>query len=162
MLRVLEAPFCVSAVRILRRGRRREFQDYPPYIYEMMHSVVLTGIVTRNIAIFSFYRTAVIDELRFRIYRKDDLRKYNSFYIDEIIRFGCIFSKRLNMIQIFCSRKLHEFVGNVEVVLPTEGIERNLNNWNGHLFFLDRKKCLVFVNNLTNYFVIMPDKGDRN
>jgi len=46
-------------------------------------------------------------------------------------------------------KKLHEFVGEVQTTLPTENIERNLNNWNGHLFFMDRKKCLVFVNNLT-------------
>ena len=61
------------------------------------------------------------------------------------------------MIHIFCSKKLHEFVGDVEVDLPTSDIERNLENWNGHLFFMDRKKCLVFVNNLTNYAVFMPD-----
>ena len=58
---------------------------------------------------------------------------------------------------IFCSKKLHEFVGDVQKKLLTENIERNLRNWNGHLFFLVRKKCLVFVNNLTNYAVFMPD-----
>lgn len=61
------------------------------------------------------------------------------------------------MIHIFCSKKLHEFVGDVQVALPTADIERNLESWNGHLFFMDRKKCLVFVNNLTNYSVFMPD-----
>lgn len=61
------------------------------------------------------------------------------------------------MIHIYCSKKLHQFVGDVQDAPPTDGIERNLNIWNGHLFYLDRKKCLVFVNNLTHYAVFMPD-----
>ena len=66
------------------------------------------------------------------------------------------------MIQIFCSKKLHEFVRDVQIAPASKEIERNLKIWNGHLFFLDRKKCLVFVNNLTHYSVFMTEFAKKD
>jgi len=61
------------------------------------------------------------------------------------------------MLNIYCTKKLQNFIGNVETELPTDTVQRSLWDWNAHLFFVDRKKCLVFVNNLTAYSIFITD-----
>ncbi len=65
--------------------------------------------------------------------------------------------KTEKMPRIYCTKKLEGFIGNVEQDLPSDIIHRSLMDWNAHLFFVERKKCIVFVNNLTAYSVFIID-----
>ena len=53
---------------------------------------------------------------------------------------------------IFCSAKLGKLLG-VKNRLPSI----SMNNWNGHLFFLEGRKCLVFIHKETLYSFVMFD-----
>lgn len=61
------------------------------------------------------------------------------------------------MINIFCTKKLQEFIGVVNTDLHTATTHRSLYNWNGHLFYVNRKKCIGLVNNRTGYSVFLTD-----
>lgn len=61
------------------------------------------------------------------------------------------------MPRIYCTKKLESFIGNADQDLPSDMIYRSLQDWNAHLFFADRKKCLVFVNNRTAYSLFLAD-----
>jgi hypothetical protein len=56
---------------------------------------------------------------------------------------------------IYCSNKLESFLG------QSKGTDLQsstwLGDWNGHLFTVDRKKCLIFMNNKTYYSVILTN-----
>ena len=56
---------------------------------------------------------------------------------------------------IYCSKKLESFLG------QSEGTDHQsstwLGDWNGHLFTVDRKKCLIFVNNKSYYSIILTN-----
>jgi len=55
---------------------------------------------------------------------------------------------------IYCSKKLETLLGQISpTVQPTES--SILGDWNGHLFTIAKKKCLIFMNNKTCYSVIM-------
>jgi hypothetical protein len=57
---------------------------------------------------------------------------------------------------IYCSKKLETFLGQItQTIQPTE--PSDLGDWNGHLFTIDRKKCLIFMNNKTCYSVVMTN-----
>jgi hypothetical protein len=56
---------------------------------------------------------------------------------------------------IYCSKKLETFLG--KIVKPVSAVSSWLGDWNGHLFTVDRKKCLIFMNNKTCYSVIMTN-----
>jgi hypothetical protein len=57
---------------------------------------------------------------------------------------------------IYCSKKLETFLGQITpTIQPTES--STLGAWNGHLFTIDRKKCLIFMNNQTCYSVVMTN-----
>lgn len=55
---------------------------------------------------------------------------------------------------IYCSKKLETFLGQITTSssLPTPSI---LGDWNAHLFTIDRKKCLIVMNNKTCYSVFI-------
>ena len=59
------------------------------------------------------------------------------------------------MTRIFCSKKLHGIIDIVDNKLPSDCMTRSMNNWNGQLFYTDRKKILIFVNNLTCYSILI-------
>lgn len=59
--------------------------------------------------------------------------------------------------RIYCTKKLHEFIGDVEETLPADHDDIRITDWNAHLFYVERKKCLVFVNILTYYCVFITD-----
>ncbi|MDR4988788.1 MAG: hypothetical protein RG741_08145 [Bacteroidales bacterium] len=61
------------------------------------------------------------------------------------------------MTRIYCSKKLKEFIGDVYETLPVDYNELKLSDWNAHLFFVDKRKCIVFVNMLTYYSVFIAD-----
>ena len=61
------------------------------------------------------------------------------------------------MLRIYCTKKLETFIGTVDQDLPSDIICRSLLDWNAHLFFAERKKCIVFVNNRTAYSVFIID-----
>lgn len=56
--------------------------------------------------------------------------------------------------KIYCSKKLETFFGKI---IPTVQLTENsiFGDWNGHLFTIDRKRCLIFMNNKTCYSIIM-------
>jgi hypothetical protein len=57
---------------------------------------------------------------------------------------------------IYCSKKLETFLGQItSTVQPTEN--SIFGDWNGHLFTIDRKRCLIFMNNRTCYSVVMKN-----
>jgi hypothetical protein len=62
---------------------------------------------------------------------------------------------------IYCSKKLEIFLGQTsELIRPTD--KTTFGDWNGHLFTVDRKKCLIFMNNRTCYSVVMTNIQKRN
>lgn len=61
------------------------------------------------------------------------------------------------MTRVYCSKKLKDFVGHVEETLPGDFNDIKLSDWNAHLFFVDKRKCIVFVNLLTSYAVFIAD-----
>jgi hypothetical protein len=65
------------------------------------------------------------------------------------------------MTKIYCSHRLESFFGDVDII-PAEESESKFGDWNGHLFFIDRKKCLIFMNNKTAYTILMVDVHKRD
>jgi hypothetical protein len=61
------------------------------------------------------------------------------------------------MTRVYCSKKLHDFIGNVEDELPVDVHDIKLSDWNAHLFYLEKRKCIVFVNIMTYYVVFITD-----
>ncbi len=65
---------------------------------------------------------------------------------------------------IYCSKKLETFLGQINTsIKPTE--TSIFGDWNGHLFSIDRRKCLIFMNNKTCYSVVMTNvlkKGTKD
>ena len=57
---------------------------------------------------------------------------------------------------IFCSVKLQKFLGSPlkDMTIVDPG---NKWGWNAHLFYTERKKCLIFVNKHTYYSLFIPD-----
>nr|WP_053180665.1 hypothetical protein [Sunxiuqinia dokdonensis] len=45
----------------------------------------------------------------------------------------------------------------MEQSLPEDLAKISINDWNAHLFFINKRKCLAFVNNLTFYTVFLTD-----
>jgi hypothetical protein len=57
---------------------------------------------------------------------------------------------------IYCSKKLETFLGQIaRTIQPTQS--SIIGDWNGHLFTIDKKKCLIFMNNRTCYSVVMAN-----
>jgi len=61
------------------------------------------------------------------------------------------------MTRVYCTKKLKDFIGEVDEMLPDDFNDIKLSDWNAHLFFVDKRKCLVFVNILTYYSVFIAD-----
>ena len=59
------------------------------------------------------------------------------------------------MKRIYCTKKLGEYIGVVDSNLPADNSELKPNDWNAHIFTLDRKKCLIFVHSLTHYTIFI-------
>jgi hypothetical protein len=65
------------------------------------------------------------------------------------------------MTRIYCSAKLEAFFGKLGSA-PTEKNHSKFGDWNGHLFYVGRKKCLIFVNNRTAYTLLMVDVSKKD
>ncbi|MDP3463534.1 MAG: hypothetical protein Q8S18_12150 [Bacteroidales bacterium] len=61
------------------------------------------------------------------------------------------------MTRVYCTKKLKEFIDNVDETLPDDFNDIKMSDWNAHLFFVDKRKCMVFVNILTYYSVFIAD-----
>jgi Domain of unknown function (DUF6933) len=61
------------------------------------------------------------------------------------------------MTRIYCTNKLQNFFGTVEQVLPSEQFSSEFGDWNGHLFWIEKRKCLIFMNNKTYYSIFFLD-----
>ena len=54
---------------------------------------------------------------------------------------------------IYCSKKLETFLGQTaSIVNPSPN--SIFGDWNGHMFTVDRKRCLIFMNSLTCYSIV--------
>jgi uncharacterized protein DUF6933 len=56
---------------------------------------------------------------------------------------------------LHCTQKLLKVLGNPPLH-PTEESASGLGNWYANIFFLDRKKCLLFTNEKSLYSFIIP------
>lgn len=57
---------------------------------------------------------------------------------------------------IYCSKKLETFLG--KITRTIEQAESSIiRDWNGHLFTIDRNRCLIFMNNRTCYSMVMSN-----
>ena len=61
------------------------------------------------------------------------------------------------MTKIFCTHKLQKLIGKVEQNLSNDLNVSRFGDWNSHLFFVDKRKCLIFTNNKTNYSIFLSD-----
>ncbi|AHM60911.1 hypothetical protein D770_13285 [Flammeovirgaceae bacterium 311] len=61
------------------------------------------------------------------------------------------------MTTIFCSHKLQTLIGKISPRPAEEVPSSPLGNWNAHLFTVERRKCLAFVNSKTYYSVFLAD-----
>jgi hypothetical protein len=61
------------------------------------------------------------------------------------------------MTRVYCTTKLKDFIGDVDEKLPEDYNDIKLSDWNAHLFYIDKRKCMVFVNILTYYVVFIAD-----
>jgi hypothetical protein len=57
---------------------------------------------------------------------------------------------------IYCSKKLETFLGKMTAAGQITA-NSSFGDWNGHLFTLNRKRCLIFMNNKTCYSVLMKN-----
>ncbi|MFD0991060.1 DUF6933 domain-containing protein [Mariniflexile jejuense] len=61
------------------------------------------------------------------------------------------------MHSVYCTKKLQSFIKEVEEKLPANLSEISLSDWNAHLFFIEKRKCIIFINNITFYSVFLTD-----
>ncbi len=61
------------------------------------------------------------------------------------------------MTRVYCTKKLKEFIGDVDETLPVDFNDIKTSDWNAHLFYVNKRKCIVFVNILTYYSVFVTD-----
>jgi len=61
------------------------------------------------------------------------------------------------MTTIYCSNKLKDFIGSTRLTSVDNSTENPFGDWNSHLFYFDRHKHLIFVNNKSFYSVIIED-----
>jgi hypothetical protein len=66
------------------------------------------------------------------------------------------------MARVYCTKKLKEFIGNIDEMLPEDYHDIKASDWNAHIFYVDRKKCIVFVHILTYYSVFISDIVKRD
>ncbi len=60
------------------------------------------------------------------------------------------------MITLYCSNKLQKYIGFTQNQ-TTQNIHSELNSWNAHLFTINRKKCLFFMNHETYFSFVVYD-----
>ncbi|CAA0163558.1 hypothetical protein TMP248_110095 [Tenacibaculum maritimum] len=60
------------------------------------------------------------------------------------------------MITLFCSNKLQKYIGFKENQIKKDSLSE-LNSWNVHLFTVNRKKCLFFMNHQTYFSFVVYD-----
>jgi hypothetical protein len=59
-----------------------------------------------------------------------------------------------DLMTIYCSKKLEIFLGQIKPTITLTAPSK-IGDWNGHLFTIDRKKCLIFMNNKTCYSIML-------
>jgi hypothetical protein len=65
------------------------------------------------------------------------------------------------MTRIYCSEKLESFLGQASS-LPAQKNHSRFGDWNGHLFYIGSKKCLIFINNKTAYTILLFDISKKD
>ncbi len=61
------------------------------------------------------------------------------------------------MTTIYCSNKLKEFIGPSSLSAAGSDTQNPFGDWNAHLFYFNRHKHLIFVNNLSYYSIIIEN-----
>ena len=59
------------------------------------------------------------------------------------------------MANIYCSKKLEKLVG--KKLIESEPTDHLLGNWNASIFPVQRRKCLILVNDVTFYSILFLD-----
>jgi len=60
------------------------------------------------------------------------------------------------MANIYCTKKLEKLVGK-SLISPESEVSSELGNWNGNIFPIQGRKCLILMNDVTYYSLIFPD-----
>jgi len=58
------------------------------------------------------------------------------------------------MLTLYCSQKLQKYIGFKENQIE-QGVHTPINSWNGHLFSIEKKKGLIFMNHKTYFSVVL-------
>lgn len=61
------------------------------------------------------------------------------------------------MTKIFCTKKLEKFLGGDLLPAPDNYQPTGTGDWNGHIFYVDKRKCLAFVHNTSRYVIYFSD-----
>jgi hypothetical protein len=61
------------------------------------------------------------------------------------------------MLKIYCSNKLSALIGNSLIDKTTNLFDSEFGQWNAHLFYLDSRKCVIAVNDVTFYALFFID-----
>lgn len=61
------------------------------------------------------------------------------------------------MSRIYCTQRLQKFIGKGVQDLPIDLVDSKYGDWNGNLFFINKRKYIVLTNNLTNYSIFLPN-----
>jgi hypothetical protein len=59
------------------------------------------------------------------------------------------------MTRVYCTKKLQDFVVEVEETLTEDYNDIKLTDWYAHLFMVNGRKCIIFVNILTYYCIFI-------
>ncbi len=60
------------------------------------------------------------------------------------------------MTTIYCSNKFADFLGKEKLSTADELVVNYLGDWNGHIFYHQRKKYLILINSKVYYSLIFP------
>ncbi|MBL3658824.1 DUF6933 domain-containing protein [Fulvivirga sediminis] len=60
------------------------------------------------------------------------------------------------MANIYCTKKLEKLLGK-QLIMSEQLPNDDFGNWNAHLFTLNRRKCVIMVNDVTYYSLIFLD-----
>lgn len=61
------------------------------------------------------------------------------------------------MFSIFCSNKLADFLGIPKSAKVKNGDGDKFYQWNAHMFYIDKRKCIIITNKSTLYSIIQLD-----
>ena len=46
--------------------------------------------------------------------------------------------------RVYCTKKLQDFIGNVDLATSCDSKDIKISDWYAHLFFVQNRKCIVY------------------